>query len=146
MGSFVKADISKEVYKAMSDIAAYDKQTQDGIRNVVREKTGEVFTLAVQTAPSRKGNLKASIKETITNTTKGAQGIVSTDDPVAHLVEFGAKGTVEIPVRKKALHPGADGWFMAKAIIPYRTPKPFMKPSIDRVRPSIEAAVKDVIK
>lgn len=64
---------------------------------------------------------------------------------MAHLIELGTKGSVEIPVKKKALHPGADGWFMAKAIIPYRAAKPFMKPAMDTVRPTIESAIKDVI-
>lgn len=141
----VKADISKEVYKAMSDIGRYDTITQDNIRRVVREKTNEVYKLAVQLAPMNKGKLKSKIKAIINNTDKGTQGIVQVNDPVAHLIEFGVQRSIEIPVRKKALHPGADGWFMAHAVIPFRAAKPFMKPAMDTIRPTIESAVKEAI-
>lgn len=145
MVRFVKANISDEVYKAMSQIGQYNQKTQEGIRQVVRDKTNEVYKISVQLAPMKTGNLKANIKESISNSAEGTQGIVESNDPVAHLIELGTKGSVEIPVKKKALHPGADGWFMAKAIIPYRAAKPFMKPAMDTVRPTIESAIKDVI-
>ena len=70
---------------------------------------------------------------------------VYTKNKVAHLVEFGAVATVSIPTHKKAMKPGGQGWFMAKAIIPKRAPHPFMQPAIDIVRPTIREAIKEAI-
>lgn len=145
MGRYVKADISTGVYKALSDIQRYDAATQTEIYGAVQDKTKEVYTQAVQLAPSKAGNLKASIKYNVNRSQSGIAGTVYTKDPVAHLVEFGARSAVEIPIRKKALHPGAAGWFMAKATIPRRSPHPFMKPAMDTVRPSIESAIKEAV-
>lgn len=145
MGRFIKAELSNSTFKAAAQVGRYDKQTQDAIRNVIKAKTGEIYTKAVQLAPYDKGSLKSSIKMSMSNTATGVQGRVYTNDPVAHLIELGVRSSVVIPVRKKALKAGASGWFMAHAVIPYRSAKPFMQPAVDAVRPSIESAVKEAI-
>lgn len=137
----VKADLSAKTFKALADIHQYSEATQQELRRVVHDKTQEVYEAAVHNAPYRTGKLRTSIRMGV----KGAVGTVYTNYPTAHLIEYGAKGAVVVPIRRKALHPGADGWFMAKAVIPYRSAKPFLKPAMDKVRPSIESAIKEAI-
>lgn len=137
----VKADLSAKMFRALADIHQYNEATQQELRRIVHDKTQEVYETAVHNAPYRTGKLRASIRMDV----EGAMGTVYTNYPIAHLIEYGAKGAVVVPIRRKALHPGADGWFMAKAVIPYRSAKPFLKPAMDKVRPSIESAIKEAI-
>ena len=106
--------------------------------------TGRVFEGAVSRVPKKTGKLASSIKQEFRPTPHGLQGYVKAMDPIAHIIEFGAAGSVVIPIRKKALHPGAEGWFAAHAIIPQRA-HPFMKPAMDAVRPELERAVKEAV-
>lgn len=144
--AFVKADISNATYKAMRDIHNYNSETQERIKEVTRDKTHEVLTVAIQLAPYRTGKFKATIREEIKTHSQGIYGRVFTNSPVAHLIEFGTKGHVVMPKKKKALVPGAAGWFMTNATIPAISAKPFMKPAMDKVRPTIEGAIKVAIK
>ena len=148
MGSkaIVKANISEEVYKALVRIDRFNVATQESIRKAVREKTLEVYRLTIAHAPYKKGKLKSSIQMEIGNTKRGTQGIVKTDDPVAHLVENGTAHSVVIPVVKKALHPGGSDHYFKRAVIPPRRAHPFMRPAMDAVRPTIEQAVKEAIE
>lgn len=144
---FIKANVSDETYKAMKQIDSYDKKTQDRIRTVIKDKVNEIYTEAVHRAPFKTGKLKGSIQvEFAEKGTSGLQGRVYTNNPVAHLVEYGTKGGVIKPIKKKALTMGGDGNFFSKAVISGRPGRPFMKPAIDKVRPSLNEAVKGAIK
>lgn len=107
--------------------------------------TGRVFEGAVSRAPKKTGKLAGSIKQEFRQGRNGLQGYVKAMDPIAHIIEFGAAGSVVIPIRKKALHPGAEGWFAAHVVIPQRAAHPFMKPSMDAVRPDLETAVMEAV-
>lgn len=148
MGSAFKvyANISDAVYKSLAQISRYDEATQQRLKDSVREKTGQTYKLAVSNARKRTGELAASIEMQVNTEGRKAVGKVIAKAPYAHLLEYPHKGAVIIPVRKKALAPGADGWFMAKAVLPYQAAHPFMKPAIDAVRPGIEEAVREAIK
>ena len=139
---YIKADISEEAYKATRNISRYDKATQERIKATIREKTDEVFNEALRRVHSYTGNLASSIKQEYNTEGNRASGRVQADAPHAHLLEFGHAGGVAVPIRKKALAPGADGWFFKWAIIPAQPAHPFMKPAIDKVRPSIEEAIR----
>lgn len=142
---WVHTNISEEVRKALGDITQYDEATRQRLTDVIRGKTGDVFNKAVQMAPKPTGHLASTIVEEFQPTAHGLQGFVKAKSHVAHLVEFGARGTVVVPVRKKALHPGASGWFAAHATIPQRAAHPFMKPAVDAVIPSLESAVREAV-
>ena len=142
---WVSTNITAEVKKALGDITKYDADTRQRLDGVVRDMTGRVFEGAVSRVPKKTGKLAGSIKQEFRPTPHGLQGYVKAMDPIAHIIEFGAAGSVVIPIRKKALHPGAEGWFAAYAIIPQRAAHPFMKPAMDAVRPELERAVKEAV-
>ena len=142
---FVPTNITAEVRKALGDITKYDKATQQRLDGVIRDMTGRVFKEAVSRVPKKTGHLASTIVQEFQPTPRGLQGYVKAKSHVAHLVEFGTQGSVVIPTRKKALHPGASGWFAAHAIIPRRTAHPFMRPAMDAVRPDLERAVKEAV-
>ena len=143
---WVSTNLSSEVRKAVGDITKYDEATQKKLDDVIRDMTGQVFDEAVSLAPKSSGKLAASIKQEFTLGDKGRRGYVKATDHVAHLIEFGANGAVVVPVRRKALHPGAAAWFAAHAVVPRRQPQPFMKPAMEKVRPALEAAVKEALR
>lgn len=58
----------------------------------------------------------------IGNTKRGTQGIVKTDDPVAHLVENGTAHSVVIPVVKKHYTPGAVTVISKELLFPHAVP------------------------
>ncbi|WP_294000231.1 hypothetical protein [uncultured Megasphaera sp.] len=142
---WVSTNITAEVKKALGDITKYDADTRQRLDGVIRDMTGRVFEGAVSRVPKKTGKLASSIKQEFRPTPRGLQGYVKAMDPIAHIIEFGAAGSVVIPIRKKALHPGAEGWFAAYAIIPQRAAHPFMKPAMDAVRPELERAVKEAV-
>lgn len=142
---WVSTNITAEVKKALGDIAKYDAATRQRLDGVIRDMTGRVFEGAVSRVPKKTGKLAGSIKQEFRTTPHGLQGYVKAMDPIAHIIEFGAAGSVVIPTRKKALHPGAEGWFAAHAIIPQRAAHPFMKPAMDAVRPELERTVKEAV-
>lgn len=142
---WVSTNITAEVKKALGDITKYDAATRQRLDGVIRDMTGRVFEGAVSRVPKKTGKLAGSIKQEFRTTPHGLQGYVKAMDPIAHIIEFGAAGSVVIPTRKKALHPGAEGWFAAYAIIPQRAAHPFMKPAMDAVRPELERAVKEAV-
>jgi HK97 gp10 family phage protein len=147
MGSAFKvyANISDAVYKSLAQISRYDEATQQRLKDIVRDKTSQVYKLAVTGVRKRTGKLAASIKMEVNTTGTKAVGKVMAKSPHARMLEFGHRGAVVVPIRRKALAPGADGWFMAKAVLPYQAAHPFMKPAIDAVRPGLEAAVKEAV-
>ena len=142
---WVSTNITAEVKKALGDITKYDADTRQRLDGVTRDMTGRVFEGAVSRVPKKTGKLASSIKQEFQPTPHGLQGYVKAMDPIAHIIEFGAAGSVVIPIRKKALHPGAEGWFAAHVIIPQRAAHPFMKPAMDAVRPELERAVKEAV-
>lgn len=142
---WVSTNITAEVKKALGDITKYDAATRQRLDGVIRDMTGRAFEGAVSRVPKKTGKLAGSIKQEFRTTPHGLQGYVKAMDPIAHIIEFGAAGAVVIPTRKKALHPGAEGWFAAYAIIPQRAAHPFMKPAMDAVRPELERAVKEAV-
>lgn len=142
---YIRANVSDEVYKAISDISRYDQETQDKLKNIVKEKTDLVFTYALQGIRIYTGFLAKSIEHEYSTGIHRASGKVFTKAPHGHLLEFGHNGGLIITIRRKALRAGADGWFMHRAVARHQSAHPFMKPAMDRVRPDIEADVKAAI-
>jgi hypothetical protein len=142
---YVKTNLEGCVYKAISDISKYDDETKQQLSDVVQEKTDEIFTEAVHGVKIHTGNLAAGIEHSYDLTPEHATGKVVAKAPHSHLIEYGHRGGLVIPIRKKALAPGGDGWFMAHAVIPGQPAHPFMGPAADKVRPSLEAAVKEAV-
>lgn len=128
----------------LAQIDRYDQATQDKLRSAVRTATGHIFVGAKRRVPVRSGNLTKKITmnyDPIRNV-----GIVSVKSPVAHLVEYGAKGAVETHKRKKALHGGRLVGFADKVRIPVRKEHPFLRPAFEDEKPSLMRSVEDAIK
>lgn len=142
---YIKANLDDVTFRATADLTKFDELTRNRIRDVVREKAAEVQQRAVEFVPKDTGKLASQIHLEFINSDKMTAAKVYTNNKIAHLIEYGAAGAVVLPIRKKALAPGAEGWFMAKAVIPQRAAHPFMRPAIDYVRPTIESAIKEAI-
>jgi hypothetical protein len=142
---YIRANISDEVYKAISNIGQYDDKTRENLKKIIKEKTDLVFTNALSKVNIHTGNLSKSIHHDYSSGANLASGKVYADAPHGHLLEFGHKGGLVLPVKRRALSPGADGWFMHRVVVPYQQAHPFMKPALDQVRPTIEDDVKAVI-
>lgn len=142
---YLRTNLDEETFRAVADITQFDALTQERLRDIIRQKAAEVQQRAITMAPKNTGRLASEIKLEFVNTEKTSAARVYTKNKVGHLVEFGAVATVSIPTHKKAMKPGGQGWFMAKAIIPRRAPHPFMQPAIDIVRPTIREAIKEAI-
>lgn len=134
------------VYKATRDIARYDTNTRQGIQNAIEKGTNDTAFEAIHLAPyGPTGNLKAGIKSEF----KGglyAHGKVTSTAPHSHLVEFGTGPRITTPKKAQALRL-KNGDFVKGDIYSGRMSKaPFMKPAAEKVKPSIEAAVEEVLK
>ena len=100
----------------------------------------------MQRVPVDTGRLKRSIRQRF-NASR-LEGQVYSNEPHAHLVEFGARAVIIRPKRKKALRiPLADGYKFTKiAVVPKRAGKPFLKPAYDSVEPQIIQDVKKALR
>ena len=142
---YIKTNLADVTFKATADLSKFHDLTKERNRDVVRQKAAEVQDKAIELVPKDTGKLASQIHLEFVNSEKSTAAKVYTKNKIAHFIEYGTGGAVIVPKKKKALAPGATGWFMAKAVIPARAAHPFMKPAIDFRRPSIEAAVKEAI-
>ena len=145
MAKFIRANLEECTYKAISDISKYDDETKQRLQNVVRDKTDALADAAIKNVHVLTGKLMAGIQREYDLTPEHATGKVIAKAPHSHLIEFGHRGGLVIPVRKKALAPGGDGWFMSHAGIPAQPAHPFMQPAVDQVQPEFDAALKEAI-
>lgn len=146
MPRYVFANLSDSVFKATARIDKYDAATQERIKAAIKNGTNAVFAEAVRLAPMGKtGNLKAGIKMELHNDYSHASGIVKSIAPHSHLVEFGTRQRYVTPIHRKALK--INGHFVKGYINNGAMPKrPFMRPAIDKIRPSIEDGVRRAIE
>lgn len=75
------------------------------------------------------------------------EGQVYSNQPYAHLVEFGSRAHTVKPRKKKALRFLRGGpVFTKRARIPAQSGKPFFKPAYDYVEPQLIQEVKKAIR
>lgn len=146
-GIDIKMFSGKIIQKAAMDIKRYDQETQKKIRNVIAKGTVSIMKAAIAKAPmGLTGELKAGIRSELEQ--KKPQGIVKSDAPHSHLVEFGTaeRLTWNDPRRgKKAMRINGD--FVSGTIRTGKMPKkPFMRPAMMQERDKIENEMERVFK
>lgn len=134
----------KDLEKQLANINKYDAATQEKLKTAVRTSTHNIAINIKKTMPVRSGKTIKKVQE-IYNGAKN-EGIDKIKSPTAHLLEFGAKGAVEVPVKKKALHGGRLAGYAAKVNIPQRKANPVMKKAFETEKPNLIKAVEDAIK
>ena len=142
----ISMGLENVVYKATQDIARYDANTRKGIQDAIRKGTLDTASEAIHMAPyGPTGNLKAGIKTELKGGMYASGKVISTA-PHSHLVEFGTGPRIVAPKRRQALKL-ANGDFVKGNIYAGKMKKaPFMKPAAMKTKPSIEAAVEEVLK
>lgn len=145
MAKYIRANLEECTYKAISDISKYDDETKERLQNAVRDGTDAIADAAIKNVSIHTGKLAASIQHDYDLTPEHATGKVVAKAPHAHLIEFGHRGGLVLPIRKKALAPGGDGWVIAHATLPTQPAHPFMKPAVDQVQPDFDAKLKEAI-
>lgn len=133
--------ISDTSYQAVKNLNRYEELTRQQIAGAIRRSTQELYTLAVQLAPYRTGELKKSLQYHVTQ----QSGRVYTYNPVARFMEYGTKGAVITPIKRKALQAGANGWYMSKSVVPPIAARPFMQPAMRIVQPKADRRIKEAI-
>ena len=150
-----------ELGQALNQINAYDSRSRLGIENAVQGSTKAIATGMKSRVPVKSGKLKKRIKSrfSVNKFGKGViQGEAAAVTPYAHLVEFGAKGTVIKPKNKKALRfvgdagmlEGSGGQygfkFAASVTIPARKAKPYARPAFEAEKPNLIRAIGEAVK
>lgn len=146
-GIDIKMFSGEVVKKAANDIKRYDKEMQGKIRNVIAKGTIAVMKAAIIKAPmGPTGSLKAGIHSEMER--EKPQGIVKSDAPHSHLVEF---GTVERIASndprkgKKAMR--INDKFVSGVIRTGKMPKrPFMRPAMMQERGKIENEMEKIFQ
>ena len=127
-----------ELSKAIRQISAWDGKTRLRVEAALKRGTNAVYREARQRVPIRSGKLKKSIRQRFS--TVKLEGQVFSNQPYAHLVEFGSR-------KKKALRFFRGGpVFTKRARIPAQSGKPFFKPAYDYVEPQLIQEVKKAIR
>jgi len=141
-GGFYVSFKVPEIQQTLSKIKTYDVMTAARIEQSIDHSTKAIATGAKNRVPVRTGKLKKNISSRFDHRT--ITGYVSAKTPYAHLVEFGAKAASVKPVKKKALL--FKGGYSAKANVPARTAKPYMRPSFEEEKPNLIRNVKEAVK
>jgi len=125
-----------ELREAISKISAYDGAARLRIENAVEVTCKDMARAARALVPVKTGKLKKSIFSSFHR--KNVIGYFGAKAPYAHLIELGAKASVEKPKDKKALMIAASGnlQYAASAKIPSRGAHPFIRPAYEQGRPA----------
>ena len=144
-----------ELGQALNKIDAYDGKSRQGIENAVQNSTKAISAGARRRVPVKTGRTKKSITSRFSRNKYGrglVEGESVTKQPHAHLLEFGARATVSTPKTKKAMKIGYSGtgvslkYFAARANIPARRPRPFMRPAFEDEKPNLIRAIGEAVK
>ena len=134
-----------ELSKAIRQISAWDGKTRLRVEAALKRGTNAVYREARLRVPVRSGKLKKSIRQRFS--TVKLEGQVFSNQPYAHLVEFGSRAHTVKPRKKKALRFFRGGpVFTKRARIPAQSGKPFFKPAYDYVEPQLIQEVKKAIR
>jgi HK97 gp10 family phage protein len=135
-----------ELAKAIREIKAWDGRMRLRMEGALRKGTRMVRREAAQRVPRHTGRLRKSIKTRFSSVR--LEGQVYSNEPHAHLVEFGARAVIVRTKRKKALRfPFTGGYRYSKVVVvPKRVGKPFMKTAYEYVEPTIIQDAKKALR
>ena len=152
----MRLDISPsnaEVREALNSISAFDGKARLRIEDAVRVSVKEMAGRARSRVPRRTGKLKKSIFFSFRKT--NCTGYFGAKAPHAHLIELGVKRSDEYPKHAKDKHgkpaalriiDTAAVRFAARAVIPKRAKRPFIRPSYEEERPNLIKRLKEAVK
>lgn len=145
-GRFVVKVESVNVQEALDKIGAYDGRMRLKVENAVHDSTQNISRGAKSRVARKSGKTKASITPRFDR--NKVTGEVYTKRPTAHLLEFGVKPAKEEPREAKALTIDQWGnrWYAARANIPGRAARPFMKPAYEDERPRLIKKISEAVK
>lgn len=135
-----------EIDKAIGQISQYDQRQQQQIGDTIEKSTSNIKMGVLRRMPIRTGTMAKTLTSTFNR--YSLSGTVVIKSPVAHLIEFGAKGATEVPKHEKALHgPGITGTgFASKVVIPAREAHPMMRPAYEDEKPNLMSNIKGAVE
>lgn len=150
MAVFVLTAKSEGLSDCLKDISKYNARCRLAVENALRKGTKQVAKGARRRVPVESGGLKKSITSSFKTTT--LVGYARAKKPHAHLIEFGAKGTVARPKKRSVMTFHRNKWKnytgnktilnFEKVNIPTRRARPFMIPAFKENESKIVADVK----
>ena len=137
---------NKELREAIGSISAYDGKARLRIEDAVETTVKEMSRTAKALVPVKTGTLKKSVFWSFQR--KTVVGYFGAKAPYAHLIELGAKASIEKPKEKKALMIAAAGnlQYAASAKIPSRGAHPFIRPAYEQGRPEFIRRLKEAVQ
>lgn len=139
---WVHTNRNTEITAAVTNIARYSEGVQREIRKNIQESTKAVFDGALRRIPVRTGELQRSMK--MRSGRNHLLGVVSANDPHAHLVEFGAHAAYIESKKKKALK--FNGRYASHVFIKARRAHPFLRPAADDEKGKLEKRITEAIE
>lgn len=131
---FVTSISNSDLNNALKKISAFDGKSRMAQSKVLKNATRRIKNGAIRRVSVRTGELKQSIKSSYSD--DKMVGIVRAKAPHAHLIEFGHRGAIVKPKKKKAMKIG-ENTFAAKAVLPPVKAKPFIIPAFEAEVPKI---------
>ena len=140
MGRVITSNISDETFHVTKQLDQYDEATRKRIIGAITESTHIVYDDVLANVPQATGHLITGIKMDVNVRQRYVSGVVKSNAPHGHLVEFGTEPRFWA---KSIVTPKGPVY---KAIYRGVMPKhPFMKPAIERERPRIETRLREAV-
>lgn len=159
MAIFITRVNTHNLAQTIKGVDMFNAKARLATEKALHNGTRRVAASARRRVAVKSGLLKSKISSSFK--ADGLVGYVRAKAPHAHLIEFGAKGSVAFPKKAKVLKipitEGAIGFFSdkerqqgyafrKKAVIPPRSPHPFMIPAFEEQEPRIVSDVKKGIE
>jgi hypothetical protein len=147
MGRPFKVNIDmREIDKAIKQVSQYDQQSQQRIGDTIETSTSNIKMGVLQRMPIRTGAMAKKLTSTFDRSK--LSGTVAIKSPLAHLIEFGAKGVTEYPKDKKAMTVDEFGLrrYASKVVIPAREAHPMMRPAYEDEQPNLMSNIKGAVE
>lgn len=135
-----------ELQDAISTIGTHSRKMALRVEEAIANSTKAIGRGAKNRVPVARGTLKKSIKTKFNK--KGCYGVIYSNTPHAHLIEFGVKRT-KVKAGKGKFLPLSIGeyvFFRKKATIPARPARPFMRPAFEDEKPNLIRNVEKAVR
>lgn len=142
----ISTNFSFAVRTTLGQLDRYSAAAQQNCKNAIRQGTHDLYdAVIIRAADGPTGNLRQGIKSDY-NALRN-EGSVRSTAPHGHLVEFGTRQRIVMPMPPGRVLRLRNGDFVSGVIPAGRMPaKPFMRPAIEQERPKIETAIEEALK